>query len=104
VFNLDALIVVVLIFLFVFFFKRTFSGVIYAFAITDIFLRLVSFIKHHITASDIIHVLDKYFPENIPAIMAKYTEGILYKILLWVYFGLMCIFLFYIIRTFIRKK
>ncbi len=101
---MDALIIVILIFLAIFFVKRTFSGVIYAFAITDIFLRLMSFIKHHISAQDISNVIGKYLPENIPAIMDKYTDGLLFKILLWIYFGVMCIFLFYIIRTFIRKK
>ena len=101
---MDALVVVVLLFLAIFFVKRTFSGAVYAFAIVDIFLRAMTFIKYNIGAKDISAVIDKYLPENIPAIMAKYTDGLLYKILLWLYFLLMCIFLFYVIRTFIRKK
>ena len=101
---MDALIIVILIFLAIFFVKRTFSGAIYAFAIVDIFLRLMSFVKYNIGEKDISNIIGKYLPENIPAIMDKYTDGILFKVLLWIYFAIMCIFLFYIIRTFIRKK
>ena len=101
---MDALVIIILIFLAIFFVKRTFSGAIYAFAIVDIFLRLMSFIKYNIGEKDISNIIDKYLPENIPAIMDKYTDGILFKILLWIYFVIMCIFLFYIIRTFIHKK
>lgn len=101
---MDALIIVIIIFLAIFFVKRTFSGVIYAFAITDIFLRLMTFVKYHISAKDISNIIGKYLPESIPNIMAKYTNGVLYQILLWIYFAVMVIFLFYIVRTFIRKK
>ena len=101
---MDALIVTVIIFVAVFLVKRTFSGVIYAFAITDIFLRLMAFVKYHIPAKDVSNIINKYLPESIPNIMAKYTNGTLYQILLWVYFAIMVVFLFYIVRTFIRKK
>ena len=101
---MDALVIVVLIFLAIFFVKRTFEGAVFAFAITDIFLRAMTFIKYNIGEKDISNVIGKYLPENIPAIMAKYTDGLLYKILLWLYFAIMCVFLFCIIRIFIKKK
>ena len=101
---MDALIIVIIIFLAIFFVKRTFEGAVFAFAITDIFLRAMTFIKYNIGEKDISNVIGKYLPENIPAIMAKYTNGVLYQILLWIYFAVMVIFLFYIVRTFIRKK
>ena len=101
---MEALVIVIIIFLAIFFVKRTFSGAVYAFAIVDIFLRLMSFIKVNINEPDISHVIDKYLPNNIQAIMDKYTDGVLYQILLWLYFAIMCVFLFYIIRAFVRKK
>lgn len=101
---MDALIIVLIIFIAVFFVKRTFSGVIYAFAIVDIFLRIMTFIKYNISEKDISNLIQKYLPENIPAIISKYTDGVLTTILLWIYLIAMAIFLFYIIRTFIRKK
>ena len=101
---MEALVIVIIIFLAIFFVKRTFSGAVYAFAIVDIFLRLMSFVKTHINEPDISHVIDKYLPNNIPSIIDKYTDGVLFQILLWLYFAIMCVFLFYIVRTFVRKK
>ena len=101
---MDVLVIVIILFLLIFFFKRTFSGAVYAFAIIDIFLRLMSFVKTHINEQDISHIIGKYLPDNIPAIIDKYTDGVLFQILLWVYFAIMCVFLFYIIRAFVRKR
>ena len=101
---MDALVIVIIIFLAIFFVKRTFAGAIYAFAITDIFLRLMTFVKYNIGEKDISNIIGKYLPENIPAIINKYTDGVLSQILVWLYFAIMCVFLFYIIRTFIRKR
>ncbi len=101
---MEVIIILAIIGLCVFFIKRTFSGFIYSFAIVDIFLRIMTFFKNNIPDKDISNVISKYLPENIPSIIGKYTDGLLNDILVWVYVIIMCIFLFYIIKTFIKKK
>ena len=46
----------------------------------------------------------KYFPESIPDIIGKYTNGNLYTILVWVYVIIMSVFLYYVINIFIKKR
>ena len=100
--NLDALIFLVLLVVVICFFKR-FSNTVFFVAIFDIFLRILTFIKYN-TTKEIKVFIAKYFPESIPDIIGKYARDDLYTILIWTYVILMAIFLFYIVRIFIRKK
>ena len=100
---IDAIIVVALVIFAVCWFRR-FSKLVYAFGIIDIFLRLLHFIANNIGIKAFARWANKYFPASIPAIIDKYSSGVLYTILLWVYIVIMVFFLGYTIRTFIRKK
>lgn len=100
---MDLIILLFLIFVVLFFFRR-FSSFIYFIGIVDIFLRIVTFIKIQLTSGEIFNFINKYIPESIPNILANYSSGLLYTILLWFYVGFMIIFEFYVIRTFIRRK
>ena len=98
----DAIIFLALLVIVIFFFKR-FSNVVFFVAIVDIFLRLLTFIRDN-TFQEIKTFVTKYFPENIPGIIGKYAKGDLYTILVWVYVIVMCVFLFYVVRIFIKRK
>lgn len=99
---MDAIIFIILLLVVIFFFKRL-SNTVYFVAIVDILLRLLTFIRDN-TFKELKTFIGKYFPENIPHIISKYAKGDLYTILVWVYVILMFIFLYYVIRTFIKKK
>ena len=101
---MDVVIMMAIIGAIVFFFKRTFSGFVYAVAMVDIFLRVLAFIKTKLFAGNILVFLNKWFPVSVPAIIDKYTDGVLCEVLIWVYVGIMVVFLFYTIRIFIKKK
>lgn len=101
---MDAIIILGIILFLVIFLKRTFSGFIYSIASVDIFLRIMTFFKNNIPDKDIANIINKYFPESIISIIDKYTDGVLMQVLVWIYVIIMCIFLFYTIRTLIRKK
>ena len=88
----------------VFFFKRTFSGFVYSVAMVDIFLRILAFIKVRLLSGNALAFLNRWFPVSFPALIDKYTDGILCDVLIWIYIGIMVVFLFYTIRTFINKK
>lgn len=100
---MDLIIVLIIIGLIVFFFRR-FSSFIYAFAIIDIFLRIMTFLKDQLTKGDLRATLSRYIPASIPSILSKYSEGLLFTILLWLCVIAYIIFLTYLIKTFFRKK
>lgn len=102
---MDLAILIILIALVIFFFKR-FSSFVYFIAIADMLLRILTFIKYQTAASvpELYALINKYIPENIPAIIGKYTNGIIETIILWLYVIIFCIFLFYTIRIFFKKK
>lgn len=102
---IDLIVLIVLMVVVIMFFKR-FSSFVFFVAIVDIFLRIVTFIKHNIPLSDVSSLLDKYIPESILSIINKYTSSIplLNTILNWAFIVIMIIFLSYIIKIFIHKK
>lgn len=100
---MDLVILLVLMGLVIFFFKR-FSNFIYFIAIADILLRIVTFAKEQLASGDVYTFMNKYIPSNIPAIIGNYSSGLLYTILVWLYVVAFIIFEFYILRTFFRKK
>jgi len=56
---MDVIIIMAVIGIVVFFFKRTFSGFVYAVAMTDIFLRILDFVKVKLFAGNILIFLNK---------------------------------------------
>ncbi len=100
---LDAVIVIALVIFAVCWF-RSFSKSVYAFAIIDLFLRILNYIANHIGIKGFASWVNKVFPNSIPAIIGRYTNGILCDILVWIYVAFMACFLFYTVRVFIHKK
>ncbi|MBQ9181107.1 MAG: hypothetical protein IJ134_00475 [Bacilli bacterium] len=100
---MDLLIIVIFILIIVCWFRK-FSSFIYALAIIDIFLRIISFVAHNIGVKEISSFLIKYVPKSIPSVIDAYSSGILNSILLWGFVICYGIFEFYIIKTFIHKR
>ncbi len=99
----DLIIVLILLGVVVFFFRR-FSSFVYAMAIIDIFLRILSFIKYNVDVPELKSLIGKYFPESIAAIINHYTSGIFNTIIMWAYVIVFAIFLGYITKYFIYKR
>ena len=99
---IDLAIVLILLIVVVVFFRK-FSSFVYAFAIIDIFLRIMTFIKNN-TVPELKSLIDKYLPESMGQIIGKYSSGLLYTLLMWAYVIIFAIFLSYIISYFIRKR
>lgn len=101
---MDVIILIAIIVLFVFLFKKTFSSFVYAVAVTDIFFRIITYLKIKLTSGALYAFLDKNIPSDIPTVIEKYTNYEFSTVLIWGYVILMIIFEFYAIRTFMRKK
>ena len=100
---IDAVVVIALIIV-AFCWFRKFSKTVYAVAIIDIFLRLLSYISSNLGVPGFSDWVKSIFPESIPGLLDNYMSGIFLTIFVWIYVFLMAMFLFYVVRTFIRKK
>jgi len=102
---IDLIVLIILIIIVLMFFKR-FSSFVFLMAIVEIALRILTFIKNNIGLKDLSNIIGKYLPENMFAIINRYTEnGTTFNIILkWCFVGIMICFLVYIIKIFIRKK
>ena len=100
---IDVVLLIVLMVIVIMFFKR-FSSFVFFMAIVDILLRILTFIKNNIGLPDVSSLIGKYVPASIPAIIDKYSTGIVNTILQWAFVVIMCFFLSYIIKIFIHKK
>ncbi len=100
---IDLVVIIVLLVVILFFFRR-FSSFVYGFAIIDIFLRLLTFVKNHVPIPELQNLIAKYFPESIAAVIRAYSSGIFYEILIWGYAIMYMIFFSYIVSIFIHKR
>ncbi len=98
------LIVLAIILLLVVICFRKFSSFVYVIGLLDIFLRALTLVKNNIGLPDVAALIGKYIPESIPAIIGRYTNGVVFTLLVWVFIILDFIFFSYVFRTFWRKK
>ena len=101
--SFDVVLLIVLIVAGICFFRRLDSSVYFVSAL-DIFFRILTFLKNNLGVKEISAFIDKYFPESIPGIIAKYTDGILYTVLIWIYVAMFAVFLFYTISILWKKR
>ena len=99
----DVVLLIILIVAGVCYFRRLDSSV-YFIASVDIFFRILTFIKNNIGVEEISKFISRYFPESIPGIITKYTDGVLCDILMWVYVAMFAVFLFYTVKILWKKR
>ena len=99
----DLIVIAILVVAVVLFFRK-FSSFVYFVAILDMLLRILTFIKNNVGLPDVSALIGKYVPASIPALIGKYTDGVIYTILMWCFVIIMAIFLGYTIRIFWKKK
>ncbi len=102
---IDLIVLVGLIILVVMFFNR-FQSFVFLMAIIEISLRILTFLRDNIGLRDVAGLIRKYFPENIFAIINKYTHpgDLLNIILKWSFVIIMMFFLSYIFKIFLKKR
>ena|SRR5574344_92685 len=100
---MDLIIILVLLTLVVIFF-RNFKSFIYGLGIIEIFFKIMTFIKVNIGIKQISDIIGKYIPNSILDILARYSSGLFYTILMWGFVICMICFLIYLIRYLIGRK
>jgi hypothetical protein len=100
---MDLVILIILLAIVVIIFKK-FSSFVYFMVIIDLFLRILHELTSLINVYELTSFVTKYIPASVPAILAKYSAGIFYTLLIWGYVIVYIIFETYIVRTFMKKK
>ena len=98
-----SLIVLLVILVLILILCRNFASFLYAFAISDIILRIIAFVNSQLAIASVNNVLNK-FTNSIEAMIAADSDGVIYTVLMWIYAVLYMIFVSYLIPTFFRKR
>lgn len=99
----DVFLLIILIVAGICFFRRLDSSV-YFIASLDIFFRILTFLRDNLGVAEISRFIREYFPESIPGVIYKYTDGIFSKVLIWIYVLMFIVFLFYTVRILWKKR
>lgn len=98
---MDIVVIFIILLIVALVFKRL-DNVIIFFGLIDVFLRILDYIGKN-TIKEINDVINKIFPDSIPAIISNYSSGTLESILMWGYVLLMLLFAFYVLRMLIHR-
>ncbi len=99
---MDLVIILILIAIICFFF-RDYKHAVYFLGIIEILFRLIHFAKVHLKIDALTKLVDKYIPTSLFDIIAKYSTGLLYDILIWLLFACFVSWLVYLVRYFFKK-
>lgn len=100
--NTISIVVIFIILLIIALWLKKPSNVIIAFGLIDITLRILNYIGEH-TIKEVNNVINKIFPDSIPAIINGNCSGILNDILMWGYILLMILFVYYVFRMLMKR-
>lgn len=100
------LILFVLLLIVVVAFFRTFSSAVYSIVALDILYRLLHFISENVKVPELQTLINKYVPTDVVGLVSNYigTKGIFYTILIWFMFAMYCVFLFYVLKTLVKRN
>ena len=98
---MDILVIFIILLIVALVFKKV-SNVIIFFGLIDVFLRILDYIGKN-TITDVNNIINKIFPDSIPAIISTYSTGTLESILMWAYVLLMILFVYYVFRMLLHR-
>lgn len=98
------LVVLIVLLAFVIIYSKRFQTYMFGFGMIDILFRILNLINGFIPIKEIKTFIDTYIPASIPSVINHYTTGIFNTVLIWVYIVIMAVFLYYIVRVFVKRK
>lgn len=98
------LIIIGVFLLIILYLYRSFESFVYFVCTLDIFFRIMNFLKNNLNISELISFFEKYIPESVPSLIRAYTNSTVTDVLMWVYVLIFIVFLYYVIKTFAKKK
>lgn len=98
------LVVLIVLLGFVIIYSKRFQTYMFGFGMIDILFRILNLINGFIPIKEIKNFINTYIPASIPSVINHYTTGIFNTVLIWVYIVIMAVFLYYIVRVFVKRK
>ena len=98
------LVVLAVAIVFVIVYSKRLQTYMFGFGMIDITFRILNLICGFIPSKDIRGLINTYIPESVPSVINKYTNGVFNKGLIFVYIVIMIIFLYYVVKIFVKRK
>lgn len=98
------LVVLIALFVFVIVYSKRFQTYIFGFGMIDILFRVLNIINSYIPINEIKTFVNTYIPSSVPAVINNYTKDVINTVLIFAYVVIMAIFLYYVVRIFIKRK
>ena len=100
---MDLVIFIVLALIVVILFK-SFDSFVYFFALVDILLRILDFLKQLLNIPELTTFLNQNVPTSILSMINHYSTGVFNQILTWGYLICFIVFEVYLIKYFMKTK
>lgn len=98
------LVVLIVLLVFVIIYSKRFQTYMFGFGMIDILFRILNLINGFIPIKEIRTFINTYIPASIPSVINHYATGIFNTVLIWIYIIIMTIFLFYVVKIFLKRK
>lgn len=98
------LVVLIVLLVFVIIYSKRFQTYMFGFGMIDILFRILNLINGFIPIKEIKTFINTYIPASIPSVINHYATGIFDTVLIWIYIIIMAIFLFYVVKIFLKRK
>ena len=98
------LVVRIVLLVFVIIYSKRFQTYMFGFGMIDILFRILNLINGFIPIKEIRTFINTYIPDSISSVINHYTKGIFNTVLTWIYIIIMAIFLFYVVKIFLKRK
>ena len=98
------LVVLIVLLVFVIIYSKRFQTYMFGFGMIDILFRILNLINGFIPIKEIRTFINTYIPASIPSVINHYVTGIFNTVLIWIYIIIMAIFLFYVVKIFLKRK
>lgn len=100
--TIQLMIFLIALFAVIFFFKN-FNASVYFIVMTDIFLKIITYLKANYLRADAFSFFN-FIPEDIPAIINSFEMGVFNEIFMILYLVVYIVFEVLLIRLFVKKK
>ena len=100
---MDLIILLALIVIIAFFF-RDYKNVVYFLGIVEIFFRIIHFIGDHLKISELNKFINDYIPQSLFTMLGKYSNGLLYEILIWLLLAIFISLEIYLINISLKEE
>ena len=94
------LVVLIVLLVFVIIYSKRFQTYMFGFGMIDILFRILNLINGFIPIKEIRTFINTYIPDSISSVINHYTKGIFNTVLTII----MAIFLFYVVKIFLKRK